>query len=550
MDTHILKYEQFLNEGKGTHLPDEGDGFFDTFASTITDAVNRELKDMYSKELKESSAKFDRAGIVIDLIKKGFNLKKEIWKNAIEDLKETIEDSEYVKGYRDSLLFYKYIPLIKEVLEEKVKQEEKSNSIYPDDIFINTLEEVYNMYDAEHNVAINNRMYESIKATHDNGGRPFVFDDDSGHSRIYKEVLFLGDKIKGIKKGENSSSFLIELKDKNTYVFVGTELFKFSTDEPITNFFSPIGNSDVPYPYAKSENYYYMLLDKIYVKKEDLTEKDKYQEYYKNKEKLKKYPLKNLDNIEDRLNEEKTTKILGNAITDTATFLIIDPSQVDEETRKKGIETGSLGADGEYKIEAEIDDESNSPHIPNKIIINVKESYILKYNDYINEKKENMLNVGRHTPKYNWIYRNPKEREFNLRIDDTTKYKLLKFIYNKGSEGVKYSDVLRYLFEEIKGKPYDWKKDRGNYSSVLSGEGGRTLGILQAFCTKNENGKYVLTNRQLLDHFNKLKDEGDLDTPYYERRLKNHGVEQGDIDLYNYLGISKDLSKKLDKNNA
>lgn len=46
------------------------------------------------------------------------------------------------------------------------------------------------------------------------------------------------------------------------YVYVGTCMFEFVTDEPIINYVSSVGNNCVPYPYAQSQNYCYDMCDR------------------------------------------------------------------------------------------------------------------------------------------------------------------------------------------------------------------------------------------------------------------------------------------------
>ena len=48
----------------------------------------------------------------------------------------------------------------------------------------------------------------------------------------------------------------------HTYVFIGDCIYRFSTSEPIEAFFSPLGNSDVPYPVAVSATRTYYMLDR------------------------------------------------------------------------------------------------------------------------------------------------------------------------------------------------------------------------------------------------------------------------------------------------
>ena len=63
----------------------------------------------------------------------------------------------------------------------------------------------------------------------------------------------------------DGNSILLKLDMANTtdtYAFVGTDVFEFSTDEPIHTFVSSVGNNCVPYPYAESENYCYSMSEK------------------------------------------------------------------------------------------------------------------------------------------------------------------------------------------------------------------------------------------------------------------------------------------------
>jgi hypothetical protein len=49
------------------------------------------------------------------------------------------------------------------------------------------------------------------------------------------------------------------------YVYVGSEIYQFTALRPIVKYISPIGNNDVPYPYAKDNNgnYYMFIYHKV-----------------------------------------------------------------------------------------------------------------------------------------------------------------------------------------------------------------------------------------------------------------------------------------------
>ncbi len=51
----------------------------------------------------------------------------------------------------------------------------------------------------------------------------------------------------------------ILLKVKNKYIYIGDEIYEFKTKDEIIEYYSPIGNNDVPYPIAfGKENIYFM----------------------------------------------------------------------------------------------------------------------------------------------------------------------------------------------------------------------------------------------------------------------------------------------------
>ena len=136
---------------------------------------------------------------------------------------------------------------------------------------------------------------------HFNGGVPFkveIFEND-GKIIIYKindddvdqNGNYVYDTFKTINKyehvfvphdsvyGYDGNTILIEIT-KNKYMYIGKNIYVFKTNEEITDYKSPMGNSDVPYPFAISKNYYYLLLEKIYYKKELAKEQDPYGVYY------------------------------------------------------------------------------------------------------------------------------------------------------------------------------------------------------------------------------------------------------------------------------
>jgi len=132
--------------------------------------------------------------------------------------------------------------------------------------------------------------------THDNGGRPFLVNISKDVIRIYthdstyydvepkksdytvliKEITNFNGYWYGFdnntkNKKTNGTSILIELKELK-YIFIGVYVIEFVTDEPIIEFRSTMGNSDVIYSYAWSENKIYNFTDENvkYMNRQDI----------------------------------------------------------------------------------------------------------------------------------------------------------------------------------------------------------------------------------------------------------------------------------------
>jgi len=71
------------------------------------------------------------------------------------------------------------------------------------------------------------------------------------------------------------NSVLLKLQN-NKYIFIGESIFSFSTpsNDKITSFSSPMGNSAVPYPFAVGHKYTYLFLEHIYVPNSTLRDFD------------------------------------------------------------------------------------------------------------------------------------------------------------------------------------------------------------------------------------------------------------------------------------
>lgn len=141
----------------------------------------------------------------------------------------------------------------------------------------------------------------------DNGIRPFKVEIDKGVVRVYPilynkdadkteyqektvyegpfQHIWLGDNYLKLRfydpPGAKGNSILLRT-GKSQYVYIGHIIFSFDTgSDEIVEYYSPIGNSDVPYPYAMGKEYAYFMLDEKKVPVDQLdAEKDGYQQFY------------------------------------------------------------------------------------------------------------------------------------------------------------------------------------------------------------------------------------------------------------------------------
>jgi len=120
--------------------------------------------------------------------------------------------------------------------------------------------------------------------THDNYGRPYtiiiklesfvsVYKNDTNELLFNKKVnkVFIGKSpinemtkfSGGHGKDFDGNSFLLELDD-DSYQHIGRDIFTFNSYNKIVKYVSPIGNNDVPYPYAiDSDGNIYLLIEDV-----------------------------------------------------------------------------------------------------------------------------------------------------------------------------------------------------------------------------------------------------------------------------------------------
>lgn len=128
--------------------------------------------------------------------------------------------------------------------------------------------------------------------THYNGRRPFRVDlQDDGKVHVYKYThahvmknceyhpneTFVGTTLDGVV-----NSFLLYMGNLE-YIFIGDCIKQFKATVQITTYNSPIGNNDVPYPFAiDRENNFYLMVENVIVKHVPKGfESEPYRWYYK-----------------------------------------------------------------------------------------------------------------------------------------------------------------------------------------------------------------------------------------------------------------------------
>lgn len=94
--------------------------------------------------------------------------------------------------------------------------------------------------------------------------------------QFYPQKIFIGLSPKDNSKIQNGgysirynsqydgNSILLQLK-RCQYLFIGLEIYQFTTQDEIIKFYSPIENNDVPYPFAQSKENIYFMLDQKFI---------------------------------------------------------------------------------------------------------------------------------------------------------------------------------------------------------------------------------------------------------------------------------------------
>ncbi len=149
---------------------------------------------------------------------------------------------------------------------------------------------------------------------HDNGGRPFFVDINGTKVSVFRNMdtfklehgkiidipapkkhlfdltgdeIFIGKKSSkggydGLKPSEADGNSIL-VKKGTTYTYIGSEIFEFTPVEgdTIVSYYSNIGHSDVPYPYAIGKTHVYLMLEKVSIENSFFKNLNQvYEDYY------------------------------------------------------------------------------------------------------------------------------------------------------------------------------------------------------------------------------------------------------------------------------
>jgi hypothetical protein len=128
---------------------------------------------------------------------------------------------------------------------------------------------------------------------HDNGATPFVVEDDGKGVTVFKTVyakgvydkytigdpvlqqpyqkIFVGDNDSRLptfeKKGWAKGNTLLVVVSPTKLLYIGSRLYTFEPvkGDTIQAYYSPVGNSDVPYPWAVGTTHTYLLGESVFI---------------------------------------------------------------------------------------------------------------------------------------------------------------------------------------------------------------------------------------------------------------------------------------------
>ena len=130
-------------------------------------------------------------------------------------------------------------------------------------------------------------IYENILSIYDNCNKKNIFDILATKIFIGKSIHNLMTEYSGDYGDEFDGNSILVETDNKKYKFIGHKIFTFDSLFTIKEFYSPIGNNEVPYPFAIDENNnIYLLLENVIILNPNLElfddKFDPYTYYYKN----------------------------------------------------------------------------------------------------------------------------------------------------------------------------------------------------------------------------------------------------------------------------
>ena len=118
------------------------------------------------------------------------------------------------------------------------------------------------------------------------------YDDSPKKNEKYEDGV---DRWINYYLGEGNS-MLFPTGNENEYIFIGWKIYRFKTKSKVIGFVSVMGNSQVPYPYAYDEDYFYLLIEDVYFKRIfNHNDNDPYEIYYQRKKSNLKLDEKKFD---------------------------------------------------------------------------------------------------------------------------------------------------------------------------------------------------------------------------------------------------------------
>jgi hypothetical protein len=182
--------------------------------------------------------------------------------------------------------------------------------------------------------------------THFNGTRPYLVEVNKKVVRIYEQSnnykdytfkkeykvlkVYIGKTQLTEFSTENQKVFdgntiLLKIR-KSKYVYISYDIEEFSTpNDDIISYYSPVGNSDVPYPFAFSKTNTYIFNDEIkYISNDDFfdkgikTEKQTFKYTVDNYYKLEPFFTSVHFNVKPKISLQKFNEIRQNTIDDVS----------------------------------------------------------------------------------------------------------------------------------------------------------------------------------------------------------------------------------------